>query len=292
MSDPSLLSFSKRPSELLTFWKVLRSGKKRFRDGDLMPRIHASRKGLSIDMKHVKAFNDICDTEESPHLHLLYPFTLVYPYIMRILTHEKIPVSLFEVLNTRNSIVAYRKIGFDEILDVSCRNSDIRRVHRGLEVDIVSEITSRGKKVWENTTTYFMKRKSVEVDPSFVPPKLTKISNDLVSKEWYFPARYRFRFSRVSGDGNGIHFVSGYARIFGFERDFAQPIRVVAKCIDLIPEATGNFPLKFDFFLKGPVYYEKNLSLIKSREGNGNRFDLYSEGNNRPLICGHIYSQK
>jgi hypothetical protein len=111
-----------------------------------------------------------------------------------------------------------------------------------------------------------------------------------VIKEWYLPAKDRFRFARVSGDTNGLHYGPPYARIQGFKRDFAQPIRIVAECVSLLPDVGMERPLHLDFFLKGPVYYESTLVLKNKKIKEKNRFDLYCKGNNKPCISGELRS--
>jgi hypothetical protein len=74
--------------------------------------------------------------------------------------------------------------------------------------------------------------------------------------------------------------------MLGFQRDFAQPIRVVAKCVDCLPERNVEKPLRLDFALKGPVYYESNLILRSLTTHNISRFDLYRETNDKPCSCG------
>jgi hypothetical protein len=227
---------------------------------------------------------------------------------MRVLCSKEVPVSIFKVLNTRNSITMNRCISPDERLNIDCHNSEPRLVSKGLEIDIKSVISSGGENVWENITTYFYHGKFSSADVSYNAPKLDPIDNAPIIKKWYFPAENRFRFARISGDTNGIHYGSFYARMMGFKRDFAQPIRVVAKCVSYLPqirtgiqswleEITSNCfpslnvaeptgPMRLDFYLKGPVYYESTLTLKNIQIKNGNRFNLYCSGNDKPVICG------
>jgi hypothetical protein len=229
---------------------------------------------------------------------------------MRVMGTQEMPVSMFKTLNTRNSITMHRPIIPDELLDIDCYNCTPRTVPKGLEVDVKSVISIGGEKVWENITTYFYPGKFGTADALYSPPKLDPIDDAPVIKEWYFPAKDRFRFARISGDSNGIHYGSFYARMMGFKRDFAQPIRVIAKCVSSLPTNTSVIhgwledvvancfeplpvaetpvPTRLDFYLKGPVYYESTLTLKNIQTKNGNRFDLYCSGNDKPVICGNF----
>jgi hypothetical protein len=74
----------------------------------------------------------------------------------------------------------------------------------------------------------------------------------------------------------------------GFKRDFAQPIRIVAECVSSLPDVEMQRPLRLDFFLKGPVYYESTLVLKNKKMKGKNRFDLYCKGNTKPCISGEL----
>jgi len=311
--EENIMIFNETPSALYSLWKAFRSRKNSYFPGVEYPVIHSLRPGFIINKAHLKAFYEICDiNHQSEYLHVLYPFTLVYPYIMRVLCSKEMPVSMFKVLNTRNSITMYRRIRPDERLDIDCHNCAPRIVPKGLEIDVKSVVSSGGESVWENITTYFYPGKFGIADASYSAPILDSIDDAPIIKEWYFPAKDRFRFARISGDSNGIHYGSFYARMMGFKRDFAQPIRVVAKCVSSLPTNTSVIhswleevvancfeplpvaetpvPMRLDFYLKGPVYYESTLTLKNIQTKNGNRFNLYCSGNDKPVICGNFYN--
>jgi hypothetical protein len=285
MNDVRMI-YKEKPSALLTLWKAFRSRKSLYSPGATTPVIHAERPGLAIGEKHLRDFHQICNIPPSPFLHIMYPYTLVYPYLMRVLCMKEMPISLFRSLNTRTSILMHRAIRHDERIDIDCCNSAQRIVPKGLEIDMKCTVASGGKTVWENITTYFYPGKFGGVDPSYSTPKLDAIPEAPVIREWYFPAKDRFRFALVSGDTNGIHYGSFYARMMGFKRDFTQPIRVVAQCVSYLPVIDSRGPVRLDFHLKGPVYYESTLTLRNLQRNNSSRFDLYCSGNEKPCISG------
>jgi hypothetical protein len=278
------MNFNDNPSALFTLWQALMNRSSRLKSCENVPEIHAIRSGASIDRTHLNDFYNICEIPPTPDINILYPLTLAYPYMMRILCRKEMPFSLFKILNTRNSILMHRGISSDEVLDIDCYNSGPRVSSKGLELDIISEASIGKEKVWDSTTTYFVRGNFTAINEYYTPPKLDPINNAQVEHEWYLAAKDRFRFARISGDTNGIHYWTLYARLLGFERDFAQPIRVVAKCVSSLPELGKNKPLRLDFFLKGPVYYESALILKNQKIKNGNRFNLYRKGNDKPSI--------
>ena len=131
MSKPIELPFEKTPSSLITLWKAFRSRKSYFDTIDSVPIYNARRYNIAINKKHYRDFCAICKTNETEHLPIIYPFTIVYPYIMLVLSNKMIPFSMFGILNTRNSMIMHRGIRQDETLSVSCLNSAIRIVEKG-----------------------------------------------------------------------------------------------------------------------------------------------------------------
>jgi hypothetical protein len=254
MGDAINLIFNHKPSAIYTLWQAFQSRKSRFISAEEVPVIQASRSSMRINKRHLKAFYEICHISALPFLHILYPLTLCYPYnMMRILCRHEMPFSLFKVLNTRTSITMSRGIRPDKVIDIDCHNAPIRLTPKGLEADIIAEVRAGGEKVWQSITTYFLRGGFGQGGRSSAPPRLKPFNDAPMVKQWYLPATDRFRFARVSGDSNGLHYGPFYARTQGFERDFAQPIRIVAECVSSLPGVEMQGPLKLDFFLKGPV---------------------------------------
>jgi hypothetical protein len=290
MKEMLNLIFNHKPSALYTLWQAFRSRKSRFSSAEKVPVIHASRSNLRITERHLRDFYEICHLRPLPFLHILYPLTLCYPYMMRILCRPEMPFSLFKVLNTRTSITMLRGIRPDEVFNIDCFNSPVRIVSKGLEADIISEVRAGDEKVWQSIATYFLRGRFGQGGKSHAPPRLAPIADARVIKEWYLPAKDRFRFARISGDSNGIHYGAFYARMQGFKRDFAQPIRVVAESVSSLTGIDMGRELHLDFFLKGPVYYESTLVLKNKKMGEKDRFDLYCAGNAKPCISGELRS--
>ncbi len=293
MKDSIILNFKKKPSAMYPLLQTIRARRARFKKGKPIPTIVTEEKGFRISKKHLEEFKWVCKiTDNSKSIGMVYPFTLVYSYIMLILSRKEMPFSLFNSLNTRCFIKQYRQFNLDETFDIVCFNSDIRFVKKGFEIDIIARLKVEDEIVWENIVTYYFRNKKIKSDTIFEPPVLESLSDAPVIKSWFFNGENRFKFARISGDTNGIHYGGWYAKKFGFERDFAQPIRVMAKCIDNLPEIKNDYPHNFMVFMKGPVYYNKNLSLKYKMNNSDHYFDLYCEGNHRPCICGKIFSDE
>ena len=165
------------------------------------------------------------------------------------------------MLNTRLQVTSHRRIGVDESLRVVCETGALRILPKGIELDLTSAVQADHETVWESLHTFYYRGKFGEGDSShFEQPELSPISEPKTLASWYLPDGIGFRFARISGDSNGIHYSSSYARLFGFKRDFAQPLLILSKSLSCFSDFD---PSRFRLLalFKGPAYYKSNVTL-------------------------------
>jgi hypothetical protein len=93
-------------------------------------------------------------------------------------------------------------------------------------------------------------------------------------------------FGRLTGDYNGIHNWSWYARRFGFPAAFPHPQRVAGMCMARLREPDGDAQT-VELWIKGPVFYRANVVLSAVSGKDGLRFGLSLEGDSRMALLGH-----
>ena len=155
-------------------------------------------------------------------------------------------------------------------------------------MDLASTIKTGNDTVWENTNTFYYRGKFGETDKSFTPPTMDSMPELAQLADWFLPNGIGYRFSKIVGDNNGIHYFAPYARMFGFKRDFAQPILVLANSIRCLPSLDQDMPLQLDVVLKGPVYYNNNILIKRASKKNSHRFDIYCGEETRPSISCNL----
>ncbi len=282
------LILKKRPSGLRILYNAFKTKKHKIKVGEKISSIQAEWQNLNLSRKHIIKFNKICRLDKTDSVNILYPFTLIYPINLWIISHREVPVPMFKMLTTRNTTLIHRDINVEDALIVRSKINGQRFLNNGMEFYMDSEIKTGDEILWENKSTLFIPGKINKESTLYKSFKLKEIPEAKILKEWFLPAGNGFRFARVMGDSNGIHYSKGYAKMLGFKRDFAQPVLVASKSIEYLPELPGDGPLKLDLFFKGPVYYNSEL-ILKSVSGEKNsRFDLYCEGNERPCISGKL----
>ena len=280
------LNYTRRPSPFLSVIKAAAGFSRKFPEGSTIPSINAQWKSVKINKKHLDDFLNICGLTDGETIPFLYPYSLIYPIIMRILTHREAPLSLFNSLNVRTKTIQYRPIYKHDIMDINSYINGWRLVEKGLEVDVTTGIRSCNENVWENTSTFFYRGKFGEPDTSFASLKMESIPDAPALARWFLPEGIGYRFSRIIGDNNGIHYGAWYARLFGFKRDFAQPVLVLGNSIGLLPDIEQDKPVQLDVLLKGPVYYNNTVFIKGIRDKNRQRFDIYCGNESRPgILC-------
>ena len=229
MTEAIHLQYRKMPplfflrAPLYAFW----GRSKVFHGKESIPPITVKLDRLEIDRAHLSRFNKICNIKNRDEISLIYPITLVFPFFQRILSLKQAPLSLFNVLGKRLKIIQRRQIGFDEALDIFCEISGVRITSKGLELDLYAVIEVAGETVWTATETFFYRGDFGETDTNAENTAFEPIPEAKVIARWFLSGKNGFRFARISGDGNGIHYSKLYARLFGFERDFAQPFLIL-----------------------------------------------------------------
>jgi len=250
-----------------------------------VPKIRAVWENVEIDPDHLKDFGEVCGLP--PHgefLYPLYPLTLIYPLVLRVLGHKKAPLSVFRMLNTRLQVTSHRRIGVHEPLRVVSETGPLRIVPKGLELELTSTVQADHETVWESLHTFHYRGRFGEGHPSSLDrPELPSLSEPKTLASWYLPDGIGFRFARISEDANGIHYSSSYARLHGFRRDFAQPLLILSKSLSCFSDFDPS-GFRLVALFKGPVYYKSKVSLKGVSSGEGIRFDIYCEDNPRPSL--------
>ncbi len=285
------LVFHRRPNAAATVALAALGMSTGFDMGNNRSKIRATWEDIEINPIHLNAFGDICGLPpQTEHFHPLYPLTLGFPLIMRILSHRKAPLMLFRTLNTRLLVTSHRRIGVHERLELTCETGAVRTVPNGLEIDLSTVVRIGDEPVWESLHTFFYRGNFGEPQSSNShSPQLSVRSDCNLWSSWRLPNGIGWRFARISGDSNAIHYYSRYAKAFGFERAFAQPILVLTKCFHALPDLyLAKFRL--DTLLKGPVYYGSMVYIKGMMKPSGIRFDIHSGQNPRPsMSCELTY---
>lgn len=276
------LRFERRPSVLAYMLRGLYPSI--LRRPPPFPPLRALWRAARPDTARVAAFLELTGLRAEPVLPLLCPLVLTFPLQMVLLTHPSLPFPIWKVLQIRNRILQHLQIPSDAALDAQARVAGERVLPRGLELDLHVEVRVGAALAWEALTTYSYRGHLGPPTPAAEQEVAPAATGSEVAR-WLTGRGGGLRFSGLSGDTNGIHYWDAYARLLGLRGAIHHPHALVGQCLARLPEP-GSASQRLDLWLKGPVYYGRQVSLSSRREGIGVIFALSEEGMTRPALVG------
>jgi acyl dehydratase len=277
------LEYDRRPSTaafmLRAFYPPALRRKGRF------PAISASWKGHRVVRPQLEELLRVTSLEGAAGLPLLYPHVLGFPLQMVILTHPAFPLPIWRVLQIRNHLLQHRPIPADAVLDLQTRVAGQRVLEKGVEVDLHTAVMFEERLAWESLNTFYYRGRFGEAGPPSPMTAAPEVGEDVVAR-WSTPSGGGWRFGALTGDYNGIHWSSRYARVLGFRRAFHHPQLVLGQALARLPAFRLAGVQRLDTWLKGPVYHGSDVTLRASAGPGGMAFAVVAEGERRPAIVG------
>lgn len=253
------------------------------------PAVRVSWRRHRIAPRHLAAFLQLTGLSADRGLPLLYPHVFGFPLQMVILTHRVFPLPLWRALQIRNHLLQHRPIAADAVLDLEARVAGQRILERGAEVDLHTAVRSEKELLWEGLTTFYYRGRFGEAGVASPLARAPDAGDEVVAR-WHTSSGAGWRFGRLTGDYNGIHWSRWYARMFGFRRAFHHPQLVLGQCMARLPSYDSEPARRLDAWLKGPVYYDSDVRLRATTHRDGVTFALNVDDEERPAILGRCRS--
>jgi len=251
-----------------------------------LPSIRVGWRRHRIDPRHLARFLRLTGLRADRGVPMLYPHVFGFPLHMVILTHPAFPLPIWGALQVRNHLLQRRPISADAVLDLETRVARQRVLDKGVEVDLHTTVRAREEEpVWESLVTFYY-RGRFGAPEGASPLARAPTVGDTVVAGWRTSSGVGWRFGSLTGDYNGIHCWSWYARLFGFRGAFHHPQLVLGQCVAHLAESSPGDTERLDAWLKGPVYYDADVSLRATGEGTGTAFALIAAADARPAILG------
>jgi hypothetical protein len=288
------LNVHKQPSLMAIYLRGLRP-RAGLAPGRCVPRISLTWAGTRVDGQHLRQYLAAHGLEATARIPLLYPLVLCFPLHLQLLTHPRFPLRFPRMLTVRSHISRHLPLRGDHELTLWCSLGDQRVLPGGLEVDCLTRVTieegGRPRLAWESINVYYFPGRFGEPDAPSGFSRLCSPDRDDALASWRNRKGGGWRFARLSGDLNGLHYSSTYARMLGYEGDFSHAPAILTDSLErLPPQLLERTRLRLDADFKGPVYYGREVALRGEVAEDRARFDLYCAGNSRPCLSGELYA--
>jgi acyl dehydratase len=201
---------------------------------------------------------------------------------MAIMGDPAFPYAAIGMVHVDNEITAHRAIGVGETLDVTTSVATPRPHAKGVLLDFTTTVTADGRTVWESTSTYLRRGRSVDGEPA---PGLALPDPPAGGVEWRLPADLGRTYAAVSGDANPIHLYPVTAKALGFPRQIAHGMWTLARSVAAIenrlPEAVA-----VDVAFKKPVLLPSTVRYAAQQDDAGWSFAMTNPKDGAPHLLG------
>ncbi|HET8989213.1 MAG TPA: MaoC/PaaZ C-terminal domain-containing protein [Humibacillus sp.] len=252
---------------------------KRRRGGDSLPDVRVERAGVAVDVPGLAAYARACRLPLSGTLPLTYPHLLAFPLQMVLMSGDGFPLPLLGAVHVENRIDATRPIAVGEPLDVDVWAEGLRPHRRGTQVDLVSEVSTRGELVWRGVSTYLARGTEHADAPRSDAPSTEALASVRTGPQWRLPDDTGRAYAAVSGDWNPIHVHALTARPLGFPSAIAHGMYTYARVVGALAPRLPEGGVTSRVWFRKPVRLPSTvrlrtaftigstLSVLESRDG-------------------------
>lgn len=278
------LEFDRPPSTVAYMVRGLAPSPGLDRAGGVPP-LRAIWRRHRIDARHLAEFLRLTGLRADHGVPILYPHVFGFRLQMVIVTHPAFPLPIWRALQIRNHLLQHRSVPPDAVLDLETGIAAQRILDKGAEVDLHTWVRRDGELVWESRNTFYYRGRFGEAGPPSALAQAPAVGDALAAR-WRMTRGVGWRFGRLTGDYNGIHWWGAYARRLGFRGAFQHPQLSLGQSLARLPAPGPGTVQRLDAWLKGPVYYDADVSLRTAAEVDGVTFALIPDREERPAIVG------
>lgn len=248
--------------------------------GGAFPSVVTSWSGARFDERQIGRFRSATGLEPSS---ILFPHAFAFRLVMATLTHRAFPLPIWNALQVRNRLVAHRPLDLGGAYDFETRVVGHRTLDKGVEVDLATTARRGGDVDWESVVSVYYRGRFP--GPTTVAPASPDLAGASEVATFRMPGGGGWSFGGLTGDFNGVHLWRGYARRFGFSDAFLHPQNAVGRCLARLP-APASAAQRLDLWIKGPVFYQADVTLSAVRRGETTDFGLRIVGDPRFALAG------
>lgn len=274
------------PTPALTLYRRALLGKKHSGEKKL-PAVAVSLRDQHADPKRLELFNQACGYLSGRELPAVYPHLLAFPLHLELMTTDQgFPFPLLGTVHIANSFTRYRPISINESLDIHCRFGELEAHDKGTAFSVITEVTVKGKKVWESTSTMLSRHPVPGGDKKEAVPE-----DDLKNatrETWHVPSNMGRRYGAASGDRNPIHLWPLTAKAFGFPRHIVHGMWTKSHALAKLAPQIGSRPFTVAVAFKLPLFLPADVTFLQRQDASGIRFDVRDKDAVKPHLKGAV----
>ena len=212
-----------------------------------------------------------------------YVHVLAFPLAMAVMTRADFPLQVLGLVHLANRVEQLRPVHLEESLTVRAWAEQAREHHRGVQVDLVVEVTAGGDVVWRGTSTYLSRRRPPGLTAGPPAPRTEHPPPPPAPRAlWRLGADTGRRYADVSGDRNPIHVSRLGARLFGFRRPIAHGMYTAARALAATPHP-GSFVWTAEF--GKPVLLPTTVAFAR----HGERYTVWDPRSGKVHLSGAVH---
>ena len=240
------------------------------------------REGIVAERARVDAYAAVCGFPRKDVVPVTFPHMLAFPLHMAIMGDAAFPYPAIGMVHVENAITAHRAIGVGEALDVTSEVGPPRPHAKGVLLDFVTTASAGASTVWESTSTYLRRGRTVDGDAA---PGLVVAHPPTGGIEWRLPADLGRTYAAVSGDANPIHLYPLTAKALGFPRHIAHGMWTLARSVAAIENRLPD-TVTVEVAFKKPVFLPGTVTFAARQDEAGWTFALTSPKDGSPHLVG------
>ena len=238
----------------------------------------------TVTREHVSAYAAVCGFPVKDTAPLTFPHVLAFPLHMAVMTSSEFPFPAIGTVHLANSITQHRPVEVGETLQVEVHTSSVRPHPKGRAVDFLAVASVDAEPIWESTSTYLRRGRSVVSTGStdeergssgVVPGRVT----------WRLGGDVGRRYAGVSGDHNPIHLHPLTAKALGFPRQIAHGMWSLARCVAALENRLPD-SVTVEAAFKKPIFLPGTVAFGQDPTDDGIAFALTSPKSGAPHVVG------
>ncbi|MDJ0395572.1 MaoC/PaaZ C-terminal domain-containing protein [Rhodococcus sp. G-MC3] len=243
-------------------------------------------RGVRVDPDNLAGYCRATGLRFGDTLPVTYPFTLVFPTVMKLMVSKDFPFAAIGSVHAENVIEQQRSISSSEPLDIRVHAENLREHRKGLLVDVISEVSVGRELVWKQTSTFLsLQKTSLSGGPRETPPadqvpppptRTLRVDQKTIS-----------RYASISGDRNPIHVSSLGAKAFGFPKTIAHGMWSAAAVLQIVE---GRIPDKVTYTVRfgKPIILPATVNVYAEAVGDGWDLSLKNPKKGYPHLTGTL----